>query len=145
MQPKLITGGIKYDNRGFLIFSNEFKFSSIQRFYIVSNFQNKFVRAWHGHKKESKFIMCIQGSFQISCVKIKNFKKPDKKSKIFTWVLNETKPEILYIPKGYANGSMSLSDNAKLLIFSTSSLELSLKDDYRFDSRFWDPWVINER
>jgi dTDP-4-dehydrorhamnose 3,5-epimerase len=75
MKPKLITGDIHYDNRGFLIFSNEFKFNIIQRFYIVSNFQNKFVRAWHGHKKESKFIMCIQGSFQISCVKIKNFKK----------------------------------------------------------------------
>ena len=145
MKPKLITGGIHYDNRGFLIFSNEFKFNTIQRFYIVSNFQNKFVRAWHGHKKEAKFIMCIQGSFQISCVQIKNFVKPDKKSKILSWVLNEHKPEILYIPSGYANGNMSLSNNAKLLIFSTSTLEESLQDDYRFDSRFWDPWVINER
>jgi hypothetical protein len=40
---------------------------------------------------------------------------------------------------------MSLEDNSKLLIFSTSTLESSLKDDYRFPVKYWNPWDIVER
>ena len=40
---------------------------------------------------------------------------------------------------------MSLEANSKLLIYSTSSLSESLRDDYRYNSKYWDPWKINER
>jgi len=40
---------------------------------------------------------------------------------------------------------MSLENNSKLLILSTLSLDDSIKDDYRFDSKYWNPWEISER
>jgi dTDP-4-dehydrorhamnose 3,5-epimerase len=40
---------------------------------------------------------------------------------------------------------MSLEDNSKLLIFSTSELKDSLNDDYRFPATYWNPWDIVNR
>lgn len=145
MEPKLINGNRLYDNRGSLRFSNELTFKGIKRFYIVHNYNKNFVRAWHGHLKEEKFIGCIKGTFQISAVKLNNIKKPNKKNKIFNFFLNQSNSNFVYIPKGYANGSMSLEENSELLIFSTSSLKESLKDDIRYKSDYWNPWKIISR
>ena len=145
MIPKIISGGKVYDNRGSLRFSNKLIFKKIKRFYIVHNYSKNFIRAWHGHLKEEKFITCIKGTFHVSAVKITNIKKPSKSSKIFNYVLNESNNDFIHIPKGYANGSMSLEDNSKLLIFSSSKLKDSIKDDYRFEYNYWNPWKIDER
>ena len=145
MEPKLINGNRLYDNRGSLRFSNELTFKGIKRFYIVHNYNKNFVRAWHGHLKEEKFIGCIKGTFQISAVKLNNIKKPNKKNKIFNFFLNQSNSNFVYIPKGYANGSMSLEENSELLIFSTSSLKESLKDDIGYKSDYWNPWKIISR
>ena len=40
---------------------------------------------------------------------------------------------------------MSLSDDAKVVFFSDSTLEDSLNDDFRFPARYWDIWHIEER
>ena len=40
---------------------------------------------------------------------------------------------------------ISLVENSELLIFSTSTLKESLKDDKRYDHKYWDPWVVNQR
>lgn len=145
MDPKLINGNRVFDNRGSLIFNNNLEFNNIKRFYIVHNYSKNFIRAWHGHLKEEKYIKCLVGTFQVSAVKISNIKKPKKNSKIFNYFLNESSQDFIHIPKGYANGSMSLENNSKLLIFSTLTLQESIKDDYRFDSKYWNPWKINER
>lgn len=145
MDPKIIKGDRIYDNRGSLIFNNDLEFYKIKRFYIVHNYSKNFVRAWHGHLKEEKYIKCLKGTFQVCAVKIDNVKKPNKKNKISNFYLNESNHDFIHIPKGYANGSMSLEDNSQLLIFSSLTLQDSIKDDYRFESRYWNPWVINER
>ena len=46
---------------------------------------------------------------------------------------------------GHANGFMSLTGDCKIIVFSTSTIEESLKDDYRFDARYWNPWKVEER
>tara|TARA_A100001015_G_C15042650_1_gene740828 strand:- start:585 stop:1022 length:438 start_codon:yes stop_codon:yes gene_type:complete len=145
MEPKLINGSRVYDNRGSLRFSNELQFKGIKRFYIVHNYNKNFIRAWHGHLKEEKFIGCIKGTFQISAVKINNVKRPNKKNKIFNFFLNQSNNNFVHIPNGYANGSMSLEENSELLIFSTSSLKDSLKDDFRYKADYWNPWKIIPR
>ena len=144
-EPKLIEGKRLFDNRGSLSFANSFAFDQIKRFYIVHNYSKNFVRAWHGHLREKKYIMCIKGTFQVSCVKIDKIKNPSKKNKIYTWYLNSGTQNIVSIPEKFANGTMSLEDNSKLLIFSSSSLEESLKDDYRYPAKYWNPWNIIQR
>ena len=145
MIPKIINGNRIFDNRGSVQFNNDLKFNKIKRFYLVHNYSKNFVRAWHGHLKEEKYITCTKGTFQISAVKIDNVKSPSKKNKVFNFIINENDNKFVYLPKCYANGSMSFEDNSKLLIFSTSSLKESLKDDYRYEPKFWNPWKINER
>tara|TARA_B110000238_G_C16131019_1_gene441432 strand:- start:580 stop:1017 length:438 start_codon:yes stop_codon:yes gene_type:complete len=145
MIPKIIEGNRIFDNRGSVQFNNDLKFQKIKRFYVVHNYSKNFVRAWHGHLKEEKYISCTKGTFQISAVQLDNIKKPGKKNKIFSFIVNENDNKFVHIPKGYANGTMSFEDNSKLLIFSTSDLNESINDDYRYESTYWDPWIIHER
>jgi len=144
-KPELIKGGISIDDRGTVSFVNDFNFSGVKRFYIVENHERGFIRAWHAHKKEEKYVIVVKGSALLGAVEIDDWINPSKENKVYRFVLSEKAPAVLYIPAGYANGFMSLTDDAKLIFFSTSELNESLNDDYRFDARYWNPWVIEER
>ena len=145
MEPKIVIGNRIFDNRGSVRFNNNLVFKKVKRFYTVHNYEKNFIRAWHGHFKEEKFIGCIKGTFQISAVKIDKKKNPNKKNKVFSFIINQSNSNFVHIPKGFANGSMSLEDNSELLIFSTSTVQESLRDDFRYDYLHWNPWKINQR
>ena len=61
-EPKIISGGLAVDDRGVVSFINDFNFSNVKRFYQVENHRQGFIRAWHGHKKEGKYVYVCQGS-----------------------------------------------------------------------------------
>jgi dTDP-4-dehydrorhamnose 3,5-epimerase-like enzyme len=46
----------------------------------------------------------------------------------------------LFIPGGYANGAMNLTDENEIRYFSSASLGESSNDDFRIDAQFWNPW-----
>lgn len=142
---KLIKGGLATDDRGSVGFINEFDFVDIKRFYTVSNHARGQVRAWHGHKKEQKRLTVVKGSFLICVVQIDDWNAPSNNIQVQRYVLTENLPSILYIPGGFAHGLMSLTDDAKLLVFSSATLAESTADDIRFPSRYWDPWHVEER
>lgn len=142
---KHIQGGIAVDDRGQVSFINDFDFTDVVRFYMVSNHQQGFVRAWHAHKKEAKYISVVSGAALIGAVKIDDWDNPSPDLSAQKFVLSEKKPSIIYIPSGYANGFMSLSDDCRIIFYSTSSLQDSLNDDWRYDARLWDIWQIEER
>ena len=60
-KPYVINGGIAVDDRGEITFVNEFNFESVKRFYMVSNHKAGFVRAWHAHKREGKYVTAVAG------------------------------------------------------------------------------------
>lgn len=138
--PKIIKGQMIVDDRGMLSFANSFKFNKVKRFYLVQNHENNFIRAWHAHKKEEKYVVCLQGAAMVCAVKINNFSKPDTKSKIHKFFLHDKDLKILYIPNGYANGFKNLDKNTKLMFFSNQDLKSSINDDYRYKYDFWNPW-----
>jgi len=144
-EPLLIKGGLAVDDRGTVSFVNDFNFPGVKRFYMVENHQPGFIRAWHGHRYESKYVLVIKGAALICAVAIDDWEKPARDSKIWRYALSEHTPAVLYIPAGYANGSMSLSPDAKIMYFSTSELAESLKDDIRFAADYWNPWQIEQR
>jgi dTDP-4-dehydrorhamnose 3,5-epimerase len=117
----------------------------VKRFYVVSNHKTEFIRAWHAHKKENKYVTVVNGVAIIAAVKIDNWDKPSKDSKIYRYVLSATKPTVLFIPKGYANGFMTLKKDTKLIYFSTATLDESRNDDIRYDAYYWNPWRVVER
>lgn len=143
--PQLIEGNLSIDDRGEVGFVNDFNFDKIKRFYTVSNHKSGFIRAWHAHKKEAKYVTVIQGAALIGAVEIDNWDTPSKENKIWKYTLSEHKPCILYIPCGYANGFMSLTAETKLIFFSTSSINETKDDDIRYDAYYWNPWKIIER
>ena len=112
---------------------------------MVSNHKQGFVRAWHAHKHEAKYVFAVAGSALVGAVKIDDWEKPSVDLPVGRYVLSSKKPQILYIPAGHANGFMSLTSDLKLVFYSTATLEESAEDDIRFDARYWDIWNISER
>ncbi len=145
MEPKLIRGSVFTDDRGELRFINDFSFDDVKRFYHVRNHRQGFVRAWHGHKKEGKYVTVLHGSALVACVQIDDWNAPSKNLPIHRFILSESAPSILFIPPGCANGMMTLTADTEITIFSTSSLDESKTDDFRFDARYWNPWTVEER
>ena len=143
--PRLIEGGLAVDDRGPLRFVNDFHFEGVKRFYLVENHRAGFVRAWHAHRHEAKYVMVVRGAAIVAAVAILKWEDPDKDSRVHRYVLSAQKPAVLYIPSGYANGFMSLTADAMLMLFSTATVEESKGDDVRYDAHYWDPWHVVER
>jgi len=143
--PTLIQGGLAVDDRGAVSFVNDFKFDGIKRFYIVKNHRAGFIRAWHAHRHEAKYVTVVDGAAVIAAVAIDNWEHPSKAAKVHRFVLCASRPAVLFIPSGHANGFMSLTSNCKVMIFSTATPQESQEDDVRFDARYWDIWQIVER
>jgi dTDP-4-dehydrorhamnose 3,5-epimerase len=144
-EPEIINGGLAVDDRGEIAFVNDFHFEAVKRFYMVSNHKQGFIRAWHAHKNEAKYVFAVTGTALVGAVKIDNWEKPSVDLPVGRYVLSSKKPQMLYIPPGYANGFMSLTSDLKLIFYSTSTLEESAGDDIRFDARYWDIWNVVER
>ena len=145
--PTIIEGGLAIDDRGTLSFANGFSLGGIRRFYQISNFSTHTIRAFHGHMKEDKYFYVASGTVLAAAVEIDNTKKPSKNKKVERFVLSAKKPCLLHIPAGYANGFKALEEHTILIVFSTSSLEESKGDDYRFPHNYWgdDVWNIENR
>jgi dTDP-4-dehydrorhamnose 3,5-epimerase len=143
--PTLIAGDIAIDDRGEVSFINAFTFADVKRFYSVKNYHRGFVRAWHAHRQEAKYVSVTDGAAIIGAVKIDNWDAPSVDAPVARYVLSAKKPAVLYIPAGYANGFMSLTDETRLVFYSTSTLEESKGDDIRYDARYWNIWAVQER
>lgn len=144
---QIIPGGIAVDDRGYLLFANDFNFYGVKRFYQVQNFSTSSIRAFHGHLKEAKYVFVAKGSAIVAAVELDNIKSPSKNQKVNRFILSDKKPEVLFIPPKYANGFRPLEEDTRIQFFSTSSLEESKGDDYRFPIDYWgkEVWEVENR
>lgn len=142
--PRLIKGGIAVDDRGRLSFVNDFNFNNVKRFYQVNNFGTKIIRAFHGHRKEAKYVFVPSGSILVITVPLDELEqKKENASDIKKFVLSSSNPSVLYIPKSYSHGFIALEENTNIIFFSTSTLEESKDDDIRhpfdiFGKEIWE-------
>ena len=143
--PRLIQGGTSVDDRGSVRHVNGFEFDGVKRFYMVENHRAGLVRAWHGHRREAKYVTALTGAALVAAVRIDDWERPSLDAPVERFVLSATNPAVLFVPAGYANGFMSLTKDARLVFFSTATLEESRHDDVRFPARTWDPWGVEER
>lgn len=136
----MLKGSKVTDDRGSLTFNNEFKLTDVKRVYIVENHGANFIRAWHGHKNEKKYIMCLSGA-AIVC-----YRPLDGSHTVVRKVLSPN-GDVLEIPAGMYNGWKSLTDDTKLMVFSCSTLEESLNDDIRKEVEYFDTscWQVVQR
>ena len=143
--PRLIEGNCVVDDRGILLGVNDFGFEDVRRFYIITNHRSGFVRAWHAHRQEAKYVTVCQGAAVVGAVQIDDWERPSKDAVIYRHTLSALKPAILFIPAGFANGTMNLTSDTMIIFFSTSTIEESKTDDIRFPARYWDIGVIRVR
>ena len=118
----ILQGGKAVDDRGFVSFVNEFNFDDVKRFYQVVNHNNAFIRAWHGHISEAKYVYVPSGAAIVGAVKmsdeyllkINNGERVTDFStmKAEMLIISSANPCVLYIPPGYFNGFMNLKENS---------------------------------
>ena len=142
-EVELIKGGLAVDDRGCLRFVNDFGFEGVKRFYQVENHRRGYIRAWHGHKKEGKYVWVTSGSAMVGAVPLDS--EPGDICALKKFVLSDKSPAILWIPPGYYNGFMSLEENTKIIFFSTSTLDESKGDDIRQPYDMWNIWQDDYR
>ena len=146
MNYKYIEGDSFIDERGKLSFVNNFKLKNVNRFYQVENHKKNYVRAWHGHKYEEKYVFVNNGTFKIGIVEIEesDFSLiPEDLSKKYSpkiFIMSSEKPAILHIPRLTFNGFMNLTDNGIITFFSTKDLKNSVDDDFILKFDVWNIW-----
>ena len=141
INAKLIDGGIYTDQRGSIRFVNDFDLSPIKRFYITSNADTNVIRAWQGHKIESKWFYCVSGVFDVRLIKIDYWEKPSLDLSVEKYILSSDEPKVLFISKGYLNGFRALEKNSKLIVFSDCTLNESMKVIYILKNNLWFEWI----
>ncbi|OHB74648.1 MAG: sugar epimerase [Planctomycetes bacterium RBG_16_59_8] len=144
---KLYEGGLAVDDRGRLSFVNDFDFRDVKRFYMIENCSTNVIRAFHGHLKEGKYFFVARGSAIVAAVHLDNVESPSRKAEIRRFVLSDRKPAILYVPPHHANGLKALEAGTQIVVYSTSTLQESKNDDYRFPHDYWgmDVWEVTHR
>ncbi len=141
MAPFLIQGGVHDDSRGKIAFVNDFDMAKVQRFYAISPRDTAIVRAWQGHKIESKWFYVVKGSFLVRLIKIDNWESPSLHLSPTEFILEASNSQVLYIPGGYANGFKALEADSTLMVFSDCGLYQTAQDDYRFPADYWFEWA----
>ena len=134
MNFEKMEGNSFVDDRGVLRFVNDFDFRNVKRFYQVENHKKGFIRAWHGHMHEGKYVYIAKGTALVGAVNMET-------EEVNKFVLSSQKPSVLFIPPGYANGFKNLEEDTIIMFFSTSTIEETKGDDTRFE---WDRWNIWE-
>ena len=121
---KIIEGSTFQDNRGFIRFINDFDLEKVRRMYLIKPELNV-IRAWQGHKKETKWFYVLSGSFQVQTI---NMLDLNNRQNI---ILRSNENKVLNIEHGNYNGFLALEESSELLVFSDQTLEESKEDDFR--------------
>ena len=137
---ELIQGGKHTDERGVVLFNNNFDLTPVKRFYIIKHPDNSVVRAWQGHQLEHKYFMCLSGCFVVAWKEIDVNNNPLNEANAEYAILKGSENNVLSIPPGYANGLKALLPNSEIIVFSNQKLDDCIDDDIRFDRNLWLDW-----
>lgn len=143
-KPTIIKGSLHVDDRGISKFINVMDLSKVKRMYQVENYNQGFIRAWRGHRKESKYAYVAKGAVLFATTKMDVSRAGLRDIQKFT--ISAEEPSILIIPAGYYNGFKTLTQDSIIIFFSTSTLEESKNDDFRLPyDAFGDIWLEDYR
>lgn len=120
---KVFNGEVFSDYRGKLKSINDFNMCSIVRMYSIES-KLGVVRAWQGHKLETKWFYVIKGSFLVKTMNMDSHQ-------VDVYKLNSVEPKVLKISGGNYNGFEASEAGSILIVFSDFDLQQSKEDDYR--------------
>jgi dTDP-4-dehydrorhamnose 3,5-epimerase len=149
------------DERGFFMRTFDIKLfsSSIPsfqgNFVQVNHSSNKFKHTWRGLHlqrfpfEESKFIRCVKGKIIDVVVDVRKDSATYLKS--FQIELSEENKIMLYIPKGFAHGFLTLEDNCEVIYMVDEFYNPNSETGIRYDDKSLDlklpfkPKIISKR
>lgn len=120
---KVIEGNLHRDERGVVRFVNDFDMSRVVRMYCIEP-ELGVIRAWQGHKVETKWFYAAKGSFLVKTVEMDSLKRKE-------YILKDKESKVLEIPGGHFNGFEALEEGSVLMVFSDVDLDSSKEDDFR--------------
>jgi dTDP-4-dehydrorhamnose 3,5-epimerase-like enzyme len=129
----LIKGDLHKDNRGIVRFVNDFDMQNVVRMYCIEP-QLGIIRAWQGHKKETKWFFAVKGSFVVKVVNMKT-------NLLNKFILTDLESNIIEIPGGNYNGFEALEEGSVLMVYSDFTTIQSKEDDFRLSLDELD-WLI---
>ncbi|WP_316802136.1 WxcM-like domain-containing protein [Pedobacter nototheniae] len=127
----ILKGDKHEDDRGIITHNNEFDASEVKRIYTIENHSIDFIRGWQGHKIEQRWFASMKGKFEISVIKVDDFKNPSKNLNIRKYELTDKSLTYLHIPSGCITAIQAKEEHCKLLVFADYALG-EIKDEYRF-------------
>ncbi len=137
-KPHIILGGSHTDQRGTISFITDFKFEGVERFYTIHHPDTTVVRAWQGHKFESKYYYPVQGSWLIAWVKM-DFSQLEESWEVEYIKINANESKMIFLPPGYANGFKALEKDSIIIGFSAPG-EFEEKEILRWKPEKWLDW-----
>ena len=120
----LFNGSSFKDERGTVRFVNSFDLKKVVRMYCIEP-NLSIIRAWQGHKRETKWFFVAKGRFLVKTIRMEDLKD------ISPIILSDQESKVLEIPGGYYNGFQALEKGSVLMVFSDFMLDESKNDDYR--------------
>ncbi len=137
---RVIEGEIFDDSRGRISSLNAFRFSGVERCYVIRHPDPAGVRGWHGHRFEKKWFYCVRGGFTLALVRPDDWENPSPGLRAEIFRLSDERSRIVCVPPGYANCLKASEPDSVLLVFSDKVLEEALADSWRYDSAMWVDW-----
>lgn len=128
---QVINGDVYSDNRGTLKSVNDFNMSSVVRMYSIEP-KLGIIRAWQGHKLETKWFYVVKGSFFVKTMSMDS-------NHVNEYQLSGLEPKVLKIPGGNYNGFEALEAGSILIVYSDFDLKESKDDDFRLSIDQY-PW-----
>lgn len=124
------------DERGSIFYNNELDFSVIKKMYLIENKDLAVVRAWQGHRIESRWFLVTAGSFCISIVKVDDWQNPSDDLAVSEYTISASTFDVLKVPPGFATSIQALENQSKLLAMSDYA-HAEVDDNYKFNSNKW--------
>lgn len=141
-EPTVLRSDASCDERGVVFFNNNMSLASFVRMYFVRNHRADTVRAWHGHRQESKLIFPVSGGVKICAVRIDDLQNDSDRIHYWSFWLSSAEGHCCFIPAGYAHGHMMTHPGGTLFVLSNRTIEQSREDDLRWPvSALASPWV----
>lgn len=136
MIKDVIVKQLKYipDERGRLmeiLKSNEEIFTKFGQVYISTTYPSV-VKAWHFHKEQDDFIVCIKGMLKL--VLYDNRDDSPTKGEVNEFFIGEFNPSLVKVPKAVYHGWKCVSvEEAIVINIPTKPYNREKPDEYRID------------
>lgn len=124
------------DERGFLmelLRKDDPIFSKFGQTYVSMNYPGV-VRAWHYHRKQDDYFVCVKGMIKVALYDMRE--GSPTRGEVAEYYLGDNNNIILRIPVGVAHGYKTVGAEPSLLInFPTETYDPKEPDEFRLD---WD-------